>query len=113
MWVPQSRSPTWPASSTSMRVPFITPCRMRYPAGMHHDNEHSFMCRSVISGTLAPIRRLLEVQNGLDVVQMIDGELAVVAPLLLGERRHRIGHDAQRLARGIAGEQGLCGPLRA
>src|ERR1700722_7468018 len=55
----------------------------------------------------APIGRLLRIQDGLDVIQMIDRELSIAAPLTLGERRHRVGHDAQRLAGGITGEQSL------
>jgi len=31
---------------------------------------------------LTPIRRFLHVENGFDVLQMIDGKLSVAAPLL-------------------------------
>src|SRR3984885_1045633 len=60
---------------------------------------------------LAPIRRFLHIENGFDVLQMIDGKLSVAAPLLLGHARDGIGNDAQLLARCIAGHEGLGRPL--
>src|ERR1700719_2575328 len=59
----------------------------------------------------APISGLLRIQDRLDVVQMIDRELSVVAPLPLRQRCQRVGHDAQRLTGGIASEQRLCRAL--
>src|ERR1700688_111482 len=52
---------------------------------------------------LAPIRRFLHIENGFDVLQMIDGKLSVAAPLLLSHARDGVGHDAQLPAGGIAG----------
>src|ERR1700678_3957915 len=58
-----------------------------------------------------PIRRVLRVPDRLDVIEMIDGKLPVIAPLALGQSGDFVGDDGEFLSGRIASQECLRGAL--